>query len=213
MMKKIIILGTYAFAEEVSDLIDECADLQLTAFCENLNRERCELTIDNKPIIWIDELPSFRDTHEALCAIGTTKRRAYVEQVENDGFRFATLIHPTSRISPRAEIGHGTIISTGVHIATKTVIGKHVILNRGVLVGHHTQIGDYVTISPGANIAGRVTIEDNVYVGMGAILLNDIQVGHNAAIAAGAVVTKNVPPRVKVMGIPAKIVDEDFDGM
>lgn len=212
-MKKIIILGSYAFAEEVADLITDCPDLQLSAFCENLDRMRCSETLLEKPIIWVDELPDYRASHEALCAIGTTKRSAYVQQVEEMGVRFSTLIHPSSRISTRAEIEPGCIISAGTIIATDTKIGSHTIVNRGTLIGHHTKIGKFVTLSPGANIAGRIIIEDNVYIGMGAILLNDIHIGHHAVIGAGSLVTEDVPARVKVYGIPAKIIEQNIDGM
>jgi acetyltransferase EpsM len=87
-----------------------------------------------------------------------------------------------------------------------------VVANRGVLVGHDTVIGDYVTLSPGANIAGAVSVGAGTYVGMGAIVLDRIRVGEGAVVAAGAVVTKDVPDRVEVMGVPARVVKELAEG-
>ncbi|MCK4939654.1 MAG: serine acetyltransferase, partial [Rhodospirillaceae bacterium] len=50
------------------------------------------------------------------------------------------------------------------------------------------------------------TLEDWVIVGSGAQVLGGITVGEGARIGANAVVTKDVPPGVTAVGIPARIV-------
>ena len=52
------------------------------------------------------------------------------------------------------------------------------------------------------------TIEDGVAIGAGANILPGVIVGEGAIVGAGAVVTKNVPKRTLVVGIPAKAVRE-----
>lgn len=210
--QKLIILGTYAFAEEVADLVGECDEYELVAFGENWEHERCNHTLLGYPIIWVSDLAPLAGTHQAVCAIGTTHRSGFVEQVESMGFQFATLQHPTARVSATATVGAGGILSVGVIIAAHTGLGRHVIVNRGSLIGHHTAIGDYATISPGANIAGQVTIGEGAYIGMGAIILDYIKVGSHSVIGAGAVVTKDVPDNVQVLGVPARITKENIEG-
>jgi serine O-acetyltransferase len=51
-------------------------------------------------------------------------------------------------------------------------------------------------------------IGNGVLIGAGAIVLGNIHVGDCARVAAGSVVVKEVPPRVTVAGVPAKIVGE-----
>ena len=51
-------------------------------------------------------------------------------------------------------------------------------------------------------------------VGGGAVLLPGVEVGEEAFVAAGAVVTRDVPARTVVMGVPARslreVPDEDM---
>ncbi len=210
--EKLIILGTGVFAEEVADLVTECEDYELVAFGENWDRARCSSPLLGLPVIWVDELAPLAVTHFAVCAIGTTHRSVFVRQAEAVNFRFATVRHPTARVSRSSTVGAGSILSVGVIIASHTTIGRHVIVNRGSLIGHHTRIGDNVTISPGANIAGRVTVGDGTYIGIGAIVLDYVTIGAGSVIGAGAVVTKDVPDHVQVMGVPARITKEGVEG-
>ena len=207
----LVILGSYVFAEEVADIAGQAGE-DIVAFVENWERERCDEPLLGRPVVWIDDAGELAEQHAAVCAIGTTARRAYVEQATAIGFRFGQVRHPSAIVSSRAELGEGSIAGPGVIVATATTIGRHVILNRGVLVGHHSAIGDYVTVSPGANIAGRVTIGDGAYIGMGATVLDGRTIGAGALVGAGAVVTRDVPENVQVQGVPARVVKEGVDG-
>jgi sugar O-acyltransferase (sialic acid O-acetyltransferase NeuD family) len=210
--QRLIVLGTRVFAEEVADLVADCEEYELAAFAENWDRTRCDGQLLGLPIIWVEDLAPLAATHVAVCAIGTTRRAAFVRQVEAMGFRFATVRHPTARVSRTSAVGAGSILSAGVIVAAHTAIGAHVIVNRGSLIGHHTAIGNCVTISPGANIAGRITIGEGTYVGMGAIVLDSLTIGRGSVIGAGSLVTRDVPDNVQVMGAPARVTREGVDG-
>jgi acetyltransferase-like isoleucine patch superfamily enzyme len=43
------------------------------------------------------------------------------------------------------------------------------------------------------------------------VLVPGVEVGEEAFVAAGAVVTKDVPPRAVVMGVPGRVVREVGD--
>jgi sugar O-acyltransferase (sialic acid O-acetyltransferase NeuD family) len=210
--EKLVILGRGLFAQEVVDLVEETEKYEVTAFIENWDREKTRQSLLGRPIIWIDETASLASTHKAVCALGTTHRLGFIEQAAAIGFEFATIIHPSVRLSSTSSVGEGSILSAGVIVAAHTTVGRHVIINRGSLIGHHTTIHDYVTISPGANIAGSATIDEGTYVGIGAIVLDHRTIGAHAVIGAGAVVTRDVPDRVQVMGIPARITKENIEG-
>lgn len=211
-VRQLLILGARSFAVEVADLVSEVPDYRVAGFVENLEPERCQETLEGLPVIWVDDLTDLAKSHWGVCALGTTHRSRFVEQATKYGIPFATVVHPSARISSTSSVGKGTIVSVGVIVAAHTHLGRHVLVNRGALIGHHTEIGDYVTIGPGANIASSCRIGQATYIAMGAVVLDHISIGSHSVVGAGAVVTKDVPDNVQVVGVPAKVVKKNIQG-
>jgi acetyltransferase-like isoleucine patch superfamily enzyme len=158
---------------------------------------------------------------------------------------------------PPAEIGDGSLVSTGAIVFAGTRIGERVVvgdqscirervtvgddvvLGRGALVENDTTIGAMARIQADAYITAYSTLEEHVFiapcvvttndnfmgrtekrhalrkgptirrgarVGGGAILCPAVEIGEEAFVGAGAVVTKDVPPRVIVVGNPARVL-------
>ena len=210
--QSLLVLGTRTFAVEVADLAGDVGDFRVTGFVENLEPSRCKETLEGLPIIWVDDLRNLVHSHQAVCGLSTTFRSRFTDQVDALGMRFASLVHPSARVSSTSSFDEGTIVSVGAIIASHTHLGRHVIVNRGALIGHHTQVGNFVTIQPGANIAGACRIGDATYVGMGAIVIDHITIGAHSVVGAGAVVTQDVPDNVLVAGVPARVVKENIPG-
>ena len=119
---------------------------------------------------------------------------------------------------------------TGIEIHPNAKIGKNLFIDHGmgVVIGETSEIGDNVTIyhmvtlggiAPSINsddqrnIKRHPTIEDEVVVGSGAQVLGPITVGRCAKIGANAVITKDVPEKAVMVGIPAKnvgLADSEF---
>ena len=58
-------------------------------------------------------------------------------------------------------------------------------------------------------VRGRIRVQRKGIgsrIGAGAVLLPGVEVGEDAFVAAGSVVTRDVPPRALVMGVPARVV-------
>lgn len=212
MTQPILVLGARTLSEDIADRISEIPGFEVVGFVENMDPERCKDSIDGLPILWVDELAAMAGTHLAVCGLATTQRKRYVDQVAALGMRFATLVHPSASVSAKSSLGGGCFVSAAACIGAKTELGKQVFVNRGALIGHHTRIGDYVTIQPGANIAGMVTVGEGTYIAMGAVILDRLTIGRDCVIGAGSVVTKDVPDRVQVVGVPARIVKTDIEG-
>ncbi len=207
--KSILLLGTRLLAEEICDFLEDLPDVKITGFVENMDKSLEGETLLGYPIYWVDRITGLIPGSVGVSTLATTRRISYVEQVAAIGLRFATFVHPTARISKRAVLGKGCLVSPYTLVSTNSVLGDHVFLNRGVLIGHHTRIGSYATVQPGANIAGACNISNQVFIGMGAVVLDRIQIGEGAIIGAGSVVTRDVPPHAMVLGVPAQVVKSD----
>lgn len=209
----LLVLGARTFAVEAADLIADTGGYELAGFVENLDRSRCGALLEGLPVFWVEDVAGMAASHRAVCALGSTARAALIEQAAGMGFRFATIVHPTARVSTKAVIGEGSIVSAGVVVAVKARVGRHVLLNRGALIGHNAEIGDYATIGPGANIAGFTRTGERTCVGMSAVILEGISVGSRSLVSAGAVVTRDVGDRTQVAGAPALAVKTGIDGL
>ena len=53
-----------------------------------------------------------------------------------------------------------------------------------------------------------VIIEEDVWIGPNATVLKGVRLGAGAFVEAGALVTRDVPPRARVMGNPARVIGE-----
>ena len=54
----------------------------------------------------------------------------------------------------------------------------------------------------------EVRIGNNVWVGANATILPGVTIGDNTVIGAGAVVSRDLPPNVLAMGVPARVIRE-----
>ena len=119
---------------------------------------------------------------------------------------------------------------TGIEIHPGAKIGKNLFIDHGmgVVIGETSDIGDNVTIYHMATLGGiapsinsndqrnikrHPTIEDEVVIGSGAQVLGPFTVGRCAKIGANAVITKDVPEKAVMVGIPAKnvgLADSEF---
>ena len=103
-------------------------------------------------------------------------------------------------------------------------IGKNVFINSGccfqdqggIEIGDGCLIGHQVVIATldhhfdpqrrGDMLPKKVSLGKNVWIGSHATILSGVTIGDGAIVAAGAVVTKDVPQRCVVAGVPAKVI-------
>src|SRR5690606_28077319 len=89
-------------------------------------------------------------------------------------------------------------------------IGKGIMLDHatGFVVGETATIGDTVSILQGVTLGGTGKSEEDRHPKNGNRVLIGAQAVDCARIGAGSVVVKEVPPRVTVAGVPARIIGE-----
>jgi serine O-acetyltransferase len=105
-----------------------------------------------------------------------------------------------------------------VDINPAVTMGKGIMLDHGtgLVIGETATIGDNVSMLQNVTLGGtgksdqdrHPKIGNGVLIGAGAKVLGNIKIGDCSRIGAGSVVLKEVPPRVTVAGVPAKVIGE-----
>ena len=143
-----------------------------------------------------------------ICAIHDPAVRSQVVDRAQELCRcpWKTAISVHAIVAQSAALGDGCIIYPGAVVGTDVSVGDHCIVDKGATLSHDVCLDGFCTVCPGAHLAGRVTCRTGVFIGMGACVLPGVTIGSRAIVGAGAVVLKDVPPRVTVAGVPAKIL-------
>ena len=165
----------------------------------------------------------------------TAKREPLPPAVLGDGTIVSTgaIVFASSTIGDRVILGDQSCVRERVAIGDDVVVGRGSLVENDTTIRAMTKIQadayitaystleEHVFIAPcvvttNDNWMGRTekrfgnikgpTIRRGARVGGGAILCPGIEIGEDAFIGAGAVVTKDVPPRVVVVGSPARVL-------
>jgi acetyltransferase-like isoleucine patch superfamily enzyme len=171
----------------------------------------------------------------ALSARSTAKREPLAPTEIGDGTVVSTgaIVFAGSRIGVRVILGDQSCIRERVTIGDDVVIGRGSLVENDTTIGAMTKIQaeayitaystleEHVFIAPcvvttNDNYMGRTerrhelvkgpTIRRGARIGGGAVLCPGIEIGEEAFVGAGAVVTKDVAPRVIVVGNPARVI-------
>jgi acetyltransferase-like isoleucine patch superfamily enzyme len=126
-----------------------------------------------------------------------------------------------SCVRERVRIGDDVVVGRGSLVENDTTIGAMTKIQADAYVTAYSTLEEHVFIAPcvvttNDDFMGRTekrhelvkgpTIRRGARVGGGAILCPGVEIGAEAFVGAGAVVTKDVPPRMLVVGNPARVL-------
>jgi len=126
-----------------------------------------------------------------------------------------------SCVRERVQVGDDVVLGRGSLIENDTSVGARTKIQAGAYITAYSTLEDDVFIAPcvvttNDNFMGRTerrhdlikgpTIRRGARIGGGAILCPAVEIGEEAFVGAGAVVTKDVPPRMLVVGNPARVL-------
>jgi acetyltransferase-like isoleucine patch superfamily enzyme len=126
-------------------------------------------------------------------------------------------------VRERCEIGDDVVIGRGALVENDTTVGALTKIQAMAYITAYSTVEEQVFIAPcvqttNDNFMGRTerrhelrkgpTIRRGARIGGGAVLCPGVEVGEEAYVGAGAVVVEDVPPRVVVVGNPARVLRE-----
>ncbi|MEI7760917.1 MAG: acyltransferase [Thermoleophilia bacterium] len=126
-----------------------------------------------------------------------------------------------SCVRERVTIGDDVVVGRGSLVENDTTIGAMTRIQADAYITAYSTIEEHVFIAPRVvttndNWMGRTekrfgnvkgpTIRRGARIGGGAVICPQVEIGEDAFVGAGAVVTRDVPPRVVVVGCPARIL-------
>jgi sugar O-acyltransferase (sialic acid O-acetyltransferase NeuD family) len=213
--RPLVVLGT---GGNCVDLLDIVADVNRTGrqppfrcigFLDD-ERSRQGTTVAGLPVL--GPLSSAGDHGDALFVNGigsprtVRRKQAILAGTGLDDERFVTLVHPLAFVSPRAELGRGTVLFPHVAIHSGASVGRHVIVLSGAVVNHDAVVGDYTCVTSGVRISGGVRLGRSCYLGTNSALRELVSIGDGAVVGMGAVVTADVAADTVVAGNPARVL-------
>jgi len=125
-------------------------------------------------------------------------------------------IDDNSKVGAFVEIQKGVKVGKNVKISTHSFICEGVTIEDDVFVGHNVSfINDKYPRS--TNEGGELQTEADwkvvptvvkrgASIGTSATIMCGVTIGEGAIVGAGSVVTKDVPPKVIAVGVPARIL-------
>jgi acetyltransferase-like isoleucine patch superfamily enzyme len=124
-------------------------------------------------------------------------------------------------VRERVTIGDDVVLGRGALIENDTTIGAMTKIQADAYITAYSTLEEHVFVAPcvvttNDDFMGRTerrheriagpTIRRGARIGGGAILCPGVEIGEEAFVGAGAVVTRDVPPRVVVVGNPARVL-------
>jgi sugar O-acyltransferase (sialic acid O-acetyltransferase NeuD family) len=132
-------------------------------------------------------------------------RRQVAEQLEANGARFLTVIHPTAIVADTAAIGSGSVVCPAAVVSDAVQLGRFVLVNYHASLGHDAAAGDFAVLSPYATLGGSARIGEDAFLGLHASVAPGRRVGRGGQVSVNSAVMHDTGDEALVYGVPGQI--------
>jgi sugar O-acyltransferase (sialic acid O-acetyltransferase NeuD family) len=140
----------------------------------------------------------------------TTARRDVQQRIEERGWRFVSVRHPTATVSRFARVAESAQLLAASVVQVDATISAGCIVNTAAVVEHGVSLDAWVHVAPRAIVCGDVHIGAGSHIGAGAVVRQGIRLGEQTIVGAGAVVVRSFDGGGLLVGVPARRVDGDL---
>jgi acetyltransferase-like isoleucine patch superfamily enzyme len=147
--------------------------------------------------------------------------------------RAGAVVYAGSEVGAGTVVGHHTLLRSFVTVGDESQLGHHLTIERATRIGSRVRCSPGSHITSSCVLADRVflgagvrTVNDREMiwrdperspelipptfwyasrVGSGSVVLGGVSVGDHALVGAGSVVTRDVPSKAIVYGVPARV--------
>lgn len=120
---------------------------------------------------WDDYSDFSNSFSHAFVALGNNELRSvWFDKLTAAGFIIPTLVHPTTYVSPSAEIENGTIVLPKAVIHTNVKVCRGSIIGIGTLLDHDVKIKEFCHVDSGSILKGILTIKKFAKVEAGSVI-------------------------------------------
>lgn len=172
--------------------------------------KKCKLTIDNTACLNIHNYLYLNQPWDNdQISMSTMKIGKQALLKVSNGFRIRAGAYISIADNAVLELGSGSINrNSNIACFNHIIIGDDVTISENVVI---RDSDNHEILRNGFTMDAPIVIGNHVWIGINATILKGVHIGSGSVIAAGSVVTKDVPEKSLVGGVPAKILKTDIE--
>lgn len=202
-MKKLILIGAGGHAKSVTDSINKL-EYVLCGFVDSNKKG----TYMGLPIFGteLEDIPNY-EKYSYFVSIGDVGyRKLWFDRIRERRLSIINIIDSSAIISASVKMGLGNFVGKMAVINADAEIGNNNVINTKALIEHECKVGDHNHLSTNSVINGNVIVGNSVFLGSSSVCNGQLKIGSNAIIGSGSVIIKDVPEKVTVVGVPARVI-------
>ncbi len=150
------------------------------------------------------------DVRVAICIGEPRVRHIIADKVREAGLSLATLIDPSARVSRKAEIGAGCIVSGWSSIGPNARVGDNTLVLSSS-VSHNSTVGESCVLNSNSILSCHVDVGDQSFLNIGAMVREGVKIGARVIVGMGSAVFLDVEDDLFVVGNPARPMRRNDD--
>ena len=209
-MKKLAIIGTKEFAEQITDFAIQTGLFEVVGYYDNIEPKGC--LVNGRLVLGTveDAVEGYQNKvfDEIFIGVGYTRfdlREQFYEQLKGK-VPFANIIMPSAEVSPTAKLGEGVYVGPHTTIAANTIVENNVFVHGHCLLGHDCHIHNHTYFSGRDYMAGFCDVGERVFVGLSVCVADHINITNDVWVGIGSIVAKDLSQPGKYMSASTRLV-------